>query len=196
MVELQDVLDACQLSLRQCHSFLEFACGHGRFTRHLARIFKNNQLVVSDVVDGSVDFLKDTLKVDGFYSSTDPDQLKIPGHYDVIFVLSLFSHLPANVWQKWFRVLYESLSTNGVLIFSTHGAKCATLDGVDWGNEQYRFFPSSESSVLDGQTYGATYASAEYVTQVVKKALGPSVEVRVIEGHFWARQDAIVVTRR
>lgn len=195
MVELQDVLDLYGLSLRQCGSFLEFACGQGRFTRHLARIFKQDQLTVSDVVPGSVDFLQNAMGVKGFYSSTDPDQVKISGQYDVVFVLSLFSHLPPLVWRKWLQVLYGSLKPNGILIFSTHGEKCARLAGVNWDETECSFYPSSESTVLDGQTYGCTYASIDYVQHAVKEALGTHVNIKTIQNHFWGNQDCIAVSK-
>jgi SAM-dependent methyltransferase len=180
---------------RCASSFLEFACGQGRFTRHLARIFKQHQLTVSDVVPGSVDFLQSAMGVKGFYSSTNPDEVKIPGKYDVIFVLSLFSHLPPQIWSKWLNVMYEALTQDGVLIFSTHGEKCARLAGVDWDQTECRFYPSSESTVLDGETYGCTYASIEYVLNSVREALGPQVKVKTIQNHFWGNQDAIIITR-
>ena len=194
MVELQDALDAYGMSLRQCKSFLEFACGQGRFTRHLARIFKQSQLTVSDVVPGSVDFLHQAMGVKGFYSATDPEAVKIPGKYDVIFVLSLFSHLPPPVWSQWLKVLHAALAPDGVLIFSTHGEKCARLAGVDWDDTECRFYPSSESTVLDGQTYGCTYASIEYVQRAVKEALGEGIKIKTIANHFWGNQDAIMVS--
>lgn len=195
MVELQDVLDSYNMSLRHCAHFLEFACGQGRFTRHLARIFTKNQLTVSDVVPGSVDFLKQTMAVDGFYSTIDPAKLTIPGRYEVIFVLSLFSHLPPAVWGAWFRVLYNALAPGGLLIFSTHGEKCARLEGVDWGDSGCKFYSSSESAVLDGHTYGSTFASPDFVTASVHEALGDSVAVNVIQSHFWGNQDAVVLSK-
>ena len=195
MVEFQDLLDQCALSVHRCNSFLEFASGQGRFTRHLARILKKQQLTVSDVVPGSVDFLQKAMGVKGFYSSNDPAALTIPGEYEIIFVLSLFSHLPPAIWGQWFKVLYGALTADGVLIFSTHGEKCAQMAGVSLSGVDTKFYPSSESTVLDGETYGCTYASSEYVERAVMAALGSSAQVRIIPNHFWDNQDAFVVSR-
>ncbi len=195
MVELQAALDASSVSLRQVTSFLEFASGHGRFTRHLARVMTKGQLTVSDVVPGSVDFLVNTFAVKGFTSSTDPLKLVIPGTYQVIFVLSLFTHLPVEVWQNWLKVLHAALEPGGVLIFSTHGEKSARKDGVDWGHGENKFFTASESSALDGQTYGCTYTSLNFVKTQLVDALGSSVKIQTLEGHFWGAQDAVLVSR-
>ncbi len=192
-VELQQVLDVCDLSLGKCSSFLEFASGHGRFTRHLAKLLKPGALTVSDVVPGSVDFLKDTFGVKGFYSDTNPEQVAFTEPYALVFVLSLFSHLPEAVWTPWLKALFGALQPGGVLVFSTHGEKCARLAGVELPADGYRFFPSSESKALDGHTYGSTYSPVGFVEQRLKAALGSSVKFRVLADHFWGNQDAIVV---
>lgn len=194
MVELQQILDGYSRPLGRCKSFMEFASGHGRFTRHLARVFKEGQLTVSDVVPGSVDFLRSTLGVQGFYSSNNPDELRIPEKYDVIFVLSLFSHLPSSVWKSWIRVLHAALKPEGLLIFSTHGEKCASQAGVDLDAQGYKFYPASESTALDGATYGCTYASLAYVKNAVTEALGATVTVQTVPNHFWGNQDAVMVS--
>lgn len=195
MVELQDALDLHHLSLRRCTSFLEFASGQGRFTRHLVRVLNKGQLTVSDVVPGSVDFLKSTFGVQGFYSSAQAEDLKIEKKYDVIFVLSLFSHLPTTVWSAWIRVLFDALGEQGLLVFSTHGEKCAALVGVDLSQEESKFFAASESSVLEGEAYGCTYARLAFVQHLVHTTLGDKVSVKVIPNHFWGNQDAIMVSR-
>lgn len=193
-IELQEALDQCSMSLRKCSSFLEFASGHGRFTRHLARILSQGQLAVSDVVPGSVEFLINTFGVKGFTSTTDPLALTLPGKYQVIFVLSLFSHLPTQIWQPWFKVLAAALEPGGVLIFSTHGEKSARQDNVSWGEKEHAFFAASESSALDAQTYGCTYASLRFVKDQLAQALGKDVKIQAIPGHFWGAQDAIMVS--
>lgn len=193
-VELQQALDMCNKTLGRCASFLEFASGHGRFTRHLARILPKGALTVSDVVPGSVDFLRDTMGVGGFYSDVDPHKLAMPGKFEVIFVLSLFSHLPSHTWQAWFKVLFDALEPNGVLVFSTHGQKCAKLIGVDMSEAGYHFYPSSESTALDGQTYGCAYAGPEYVRSQIMEALGDRAKVQTLVNHFWGNQDALVVS--
>ena len=194
MIELQEILDRHSLSVQRCGKVLEFASGHGRFTRHLARVLNKGELTVSDVVPGSVDFLRNAMGVKGFYSSTKPEEVAVPEKYDLIFVLSLFSHLPATVWSAWIKVLHAALNPKGLLIFSTHGEKCASMEGVQLDSEGYRFFPSSESSALDGETYGSTFASVAYVKNAVTQALGTTANIATIPNHFWGNQDAIVVS--
>ena len=192
-MELQEALGAIDRPLWKCRSFLEFASGHGRFTRHLARVFRDGQLTVSDVVPGSVEFIRSTMGVNGFYSHANPLDLEIPSQYDVIFVLSLFSHLPLPVWGGWLTRLHSALAPGGVLIFSTHGERCAELEGVSLPMEGVRFFSSSESTALDGESYGTTFVTLDVARRTIKGALGENVRMQTISSHFWGNQDAILV---
>lgn len=193
MMELQEVLGAVDKPLWRCNSFFEFACGHGRFTRHLVRALTPARLTVSDVVPGSVDFLQETFGVDGFYSSTNPESLAIPRKYEVIFVLSLFSHLPFSAWVPWIAKLHSALVPGGVLVFSTHGESFAQHEGVQLEPDGTRFFSSSESSALDGEQYGTAFAAAATVKRIVQQAVGAEAAVKTLPAHFWSKQDAFMV---
>jgi SAM-dependent methyltransferase len=193
MVELQDVMEQHGQTLSASQGFLEFACGHGRFTRHLVNRIPQGHLTVSDVVPGCVDFLKKLCGVHGFESHTDPMSLAIPGAYQQIFVLSMFSHLPDSTWGAWVGRLFSALKPGGLLIFSTHGLKCAQQSDVTLNVEGYAFFPSSESSAIEGQVYGTAFTSPEYVRNTVKIALGEQVQVDIMPNHFWGNQDAVVI---
>ena len=100
--ELLLLMDALGKPLTSAGSVLEFAAGFGRFTRHLARALPG-RVTVSDIHPGSVDFLRAQFAVEGFYSSHDPHALVIPGRYDLVFVLSMFTHLPPARWGPWLR---------------------------------------------------------------------------------------------
>lgn len=185
-----------QLDRKLSHSarFLEFACGYGRFTRHLVKVLPQGALHVSDVMPGSVDFLRERLGVDGFYSTTDPAGLNFPGRYDGIFVLSLFSHLPHATWSAWLARLYDALEPGGMLIFSTHGERSAEVAGVSLPDDGYAFFAESESSTLEGEVYGCTYTSTAYVQRAIA-CLPGTPRVTRFPAHFWGNQDGYVIIR-
>lgn len=194
LCELQRTLDRAGRNLYSCASFLEFACGHGRFTRHLAQTLPPGALTVSDVVPGCVSFLRKHWPVMGFHSASDPDQLDIPGRYDIVFVLSLFSHLPGATWHAWLRTLYGAVAPGGVLVMTTHGAEAARKSGVDWGEAGFAFFAASESQALPGSEYGTTFTSAGFVERAIAAAAAQA-EVVHVPSAFWSYQDAWVVHR-
>lgn len=192
LCELQRVLDRAGRNLYRCPSFLEFACGHGRFTRHLAQALPPGALTVSDVVPGCVAFLRQNWAVKGFDSTPDPAALAIPDRYDVVFVLSLFSHLPESTWHAWLGKLYGIVAAGGVLIMTTHGEEAARKSRVDWGASGFAFFSASESTSLRGAEYGTTFTSARFVRQAIAAAAIPG-EVTHIPSAFWSYQDAWIL---
>lgn len=195
LCELQQVLDRFGRSIYRCTSFLEFAAGHGRLTRHLAKAMPPpGALTVSDVVPGSVAFLRQRFGVKGFDSAVRPEDLRPPQSYDVVFALSLFSHLPESTWHAWLSRLFEATAPGGILIFTTHGERAARASGVDWGSSGFAFFVSSESRVLASAEYGTTFTSAPFVERAIAKA-EPGAAVTHVPSAFWNYQDAWVLMR-
>lgn len=194
--ELMVLLEAVDRPLLKMGSVLEFASGHGRFTRHLVKALGGAERVtVSDVVEDAVSFSQQQFGVRGFVSSTEPEQLAWPGRYELVFVLSLFSHLPRSTWGRWLRHLYAALAPGGLLVFTTHGAKAARHDQVTLDAEGFFFAPSSESRAVDAQDYGTTFTSEAFVRSRIAQELGAGQLLHQVPQHFWNHQDAWVVQR-
>lgn len=195
LAELLLLFERLDRKLSRPGRFLEFASGFGRLTRHLVKIVPSGNLHVSDVLPGSVDFLVEQFGVEGFYSASQPGSADWPGSYDVIFVLSLFSHLPRTTWDAWLREIYSHVAPGGVLIFSTHGETSARTLGVTLPQDGFAFHPSSESKELPGEQYGSTFTSAAFVRAAIASNLDCAAVIGV-PAHFWGNQDAFAVVRR
>lgn len=193
--ELQSILSKINISLSNVSSFLEFASGHGRFTRHLVNQLPQHSLTVSDVVTSSVPFLTQTFGVKGFLSALDPMELHLDEKFDMIFVLSLFSHLPAGLWESWLKKLFDAVNPGGHLIISTHGEYSAQQLGVEMSGDDYKFIANSESKQIDKLTYGSTFTTARYVNKAIKTYCSEAKSVQHFPTHFWSNQDAWVVTK-
>lgn len=194
LCELQRLLDCFGRSIYRCKSFLEFAAGHGRFTRHLVGVLPPGALTVSDVVPGSVAFLRARWGVDGFESTARPEDLLIPGRFEIVFALSLFSHLPEFTWPGWLGRLFDAVAPAGLLVFTTHGERAARANAVDWGPEGFAFFASSESRALSGDVYGTAFTSPQFVARIVE-AVAPAATRSHFPAAFWNYQDAWVLAR-
>jgi hypothetical protein len=191
--ELMLVLESVGRALTRVGSFLEFAAGFGRFTRHLARVLPG-KVTVADVQPGSVEFLKERFGVEGFHSSLDPEALRVPGRYEVVFVLSMFTHLPPRRWQAWLEALFEAVAPGGVLVFTVHNEAHGRELGVTYAADGTHFIASSESSSLDAGAYGTTFTTRAFVEREVASAL-PGRAMHYREIAFWAGQDAVVVEK-
>lgn len=193
--ELMLMLEAVDQPLLKTPRVLEFASGHGRFTRHLTKALGAGRVVVSDVVPSAVEFSKSTFGVDGFLSASVPEEVQWPQRYELVFVLSLFSHLPRSTWSRWLKVLYQAVAPGGLLVFSTHGVKAAAFDSVVLDEEGFFFAPSSESHAIDAQEYGTAFTSEAFVLQSIADTLGADCLVHKAPVHFWNHQDAYVLRR-
>jgi SAM-dependent methyltransferase len=191
--ELMLLLERVEKPLLKTTSFLEFASGHGRFTRHLVKAIGAERITVSDVVPDAVAFSSRTFGVRGFESSLVPEQVAFPQKYDVVFVLSLFSHLPKSTWSRWLKCLYGAVAQGGVLVFSTHGLKAAQHDSVTLDDEGFFFAPSSESMAIDVEQYGTTFTSENFVLKQIEHTLGAHVLQHKALLQFWNHQDAYVL---
>jgi SAM-dependent methyltransferase len=193
--ELVLLLERAGRRLTACGRVLEFASGHGRFTRHLVKALGPERVTVSDVVPQAVAFSTAHLGVQGFVSTSDPAALRWPGRYDLVFVLSLFSHLPRSTWSAWLERLWEAVAPGGVLVFTTHGDFAARRAGVWLADDGFHFVAASESKAIAVEEYGTTFTSPAFVQSRIE-ALTPRPERwRMEPAWFWAHQDAFVLER-
>lgn len=194
--ELLVLLEAVDQPLLKMNHVLEFASGHGRFTRHLVKALGASRVTVSDVVADAVDFSRATFGVQGFPSASIPEDVQWPRQYDLVFVLSLFSHLPRHTWTRWLQALHGAVAPGGVLVFSTHGQKAADFDHVTLEDDGYFFAPSSESQAIDVHEYGTAFTAEPFVLAQIEKTWGLGALVHQVPVHFWNHQDAYVLRKR
>lgn len=72
LAELMLLLEQARQPLLQAGGVLEFASGHGRFTRHLVKAIGAERVTVSDVVRDAVAFSQSTFGVPGFSGAAQP----------------------------------------------------------------------------------------------------------------------------
>jgi SAM-dependent methyltransferase len=149
---------------------LDFASGYGRLTRLLVHQQLADEVTVADILEGGMQFQAEQFGVRTILSRTRPEELVTPARYDLIFVASLFTHLPPSTFTAWLRRLAELLEPEGLLIFSVHDESIAPekVDGI-------HFKSSSESRVLDVEDYGSTWVTEGYVREQVA-TLGASYD--------------------
>lgn len=193
--ELMLLLEAVDQPLIRTARVLEFASGHGRFTRHLVKTLGAERVVASDVVADAVDFARNTFGVEAHLSTQRPEDLLLPARYPLVFVLSLFSHLPRSSWQRWLDRLWDATAPGGVLVFSTHGVEAARRQDVALDSDGFFFAASSESHAIDANDYGTAFTSDVFVRHAIARLQPPPAKVHAAPVHFWHHQDAWVLCR-
>jgi len=189
--ELMLLLERLDRPLLAFASVLEFACGYGRFTRHLAHAMPG-RVAAADILPGSVEFVGRQFGVEAFPSDFEPEQIRFPQRYELVFVLSLFTHLPVEDWGRWLKVLAAAVAPGGMLVFSVHSEALAAAQGVRFDDRGVHFVPSSESPSLDPARYGTTFTTRAVVERELHKAIGKR-PLHYADDAFWVGQDAVVV---
>ena len=175
-------------------SVLEFACGHGRFTRALLQEVEPARLTVADIYEDAVAFQASQFGVRGLTSVRDPADYPDKDRYQLILVSSLFSHLPVDTFKQWLAKLYTLLDEDGVLVFSVHDEAILPAP-LELEANGMLFIPQSESRSLEPAQYGTTFVSERFMQRVIQEACpGSGAFVRIPKG-LWRYQDLYVVSR-
>jgi 2-polyprenyl-3-methyl-5-hydroxy-6-metoxy-1,4-benzoquinol methylase len=172
--EIESILAALGAPLADAGSILEFACGSGRLTRHLVRRVSPAKLTVSDIDRHAVDFVTRTFGVRGLYSTSEPEELVHDARYDLILVVSLFSHLPIQTWTRWLERLNELLMPQGLLVFSTLPWQAGESPPIPEQTEAFELglLYSEQNETrgrLSGNEYGTSFVRTQFVLGAVEE---------------------------
>src|SRR6476661_1366992 len=180
-------------SFENVPSFLDFACGYGRFTRFLIQEMPPEKIWVSDIYANAVKFQTEYLGVSGIVSTGKPENYLIDRKGDSILANSFFSHMPERTFTNWLQNLYDLLTPNGILMFSVHD-QCLLPPHIEMPANGILFSPQSESQSLDKEEYGTTYVTEKFVRECVARVSGGKAFVHRIKKGICRFQDLYVVT--
>jgi SAM-dependent methyltransferase len=107
--------------LESVKRILDLPCGHGRVARHLRAAFPDAEIHFSEIDKEGADFCAKTFGGKPHYSVPDLTKANVPSGFDVIWIGSLFTHLPRDKVQLWLTYLSERLAPNGILVATFHG---------------------------------------------------------------------------
>ncbi|MEG4046908.1 methyltransferase [Microcoleus sp. Pol17_C1] len=182
-------------SFENVPSFLDFACGYGRFTRFLIQEMPPERIWVSDIYANAVKFQTEYLGVSGIVSTGKPENYLIDRKFDCILANSFFSHMPERTFTSWLQNLYNLLTANGILMFSVHD-ECLRAPHVEMPANGILFSANSESQSLDKEEYGTTYVTEKFVRECVERVSGGKAFVHRIKKGICRFQDLYVVTNK
>jgi SAM-dependent methyltransferase len=151
-------------------SFLDFAAGYGRTTRFLVEHLPAERVTVGEIQRDALEFQQREFGVKTLASPRDPDELESSTRFDLVFVASLFTHLPDRTFGMWLAKLWELVAPGGVLVFSVHD-EAINRGGVPL-QDGFAFIPRSEISDLPVEDYGTNFTTAGYVRRRLDAAIG------------------------
>jgi len=157
---------------------LDFACGYGRSLRYTIADFGADRVWGAEILPGAVEFVGGVLGANALASSTDPAELDLGRQFDLIFVSSLFSHLPEHTFVPWLARLHEHLTPNGLLAISVHD-EFLLPPGESLSASGIFFQPTTEVTSLDTSEYGATVVNETFVARAIEQATGSPTHRRL-----------------
>lgn len=173
---------------------LDFAGGYGRSTRFLVRGHEAAAITVCDILPDAVEFQRSRFGVTGAVSATSPEDLELDGPFDLIFVGSLFSHLPERSFGRWLARLAALLSPQGLLAITTHD-QSLMLPGREMPDSGLYFEAMSDlGERLELADYGSAWVTPAFVERTVDEVLGPNWGRRRVARGAWTYQDLWLVS--
>lgn len=102
---------------------LDWGCGPGRIIRHLPNVIgKGCEFFGTDYNEKSIDWCSKNLTAIQFNKNSLKAQLPYEDNYmDVIYGLSIFTHLSEPLHYDWYNELYRVLKPNGIMFLTTQG---------------------------------------------------------------------------
>jgi SAM-dependent methyltransferase len=108
------------IAIHQCQNILDFGCGCGRVIRHLRHL--PARLNGCDTNPVAVEWCAEHLPFGRFAVNALESPLDFDDEsFDLVYALSVFTHLPERLQLHWMRALRRVLAPGGVLVLSLHG---------------------------------------------------------------------------
>jgi SAM-dependent methyltransferase len=169
---IREAVTAADRSFDDLRTILDFGCGCGRTLRRWAAL--DAEVHGTDVNPALVDWCRKNLTFATFSVNGPLPPLDLPSSgFDLVYAISVFTHLPGDAQRSWIDELRRVLAPDGVLVITTHGAShAAGLPG-----EQRAAFERGELVVDYPDAAGSNICAAYHPPSWVRERLAHDLDV-------------------
>jgi SAM-dependent methyltransferase len=195
---IAEILEAAGHPLARQRTILDFGCGPGRLAACLHELHPRARLHACDIDAEAIGWARAALPDVARFSVSDAEP-PLPfddASFDLVYAISVFTHLPEDLQTAWLGELRRILKPGGILLTTTLNPAAYDLpapvkaDGVATG-----FAYWGDVAVTEGlpDFYRLAYHSHDYV----RRKWGRDFEVLHVGDHdLNGTQDAVVLRRR
>src|SRR5208283_4554883 len=94
----------------------DFGCGYGRITRIMREMFPDSEIVASDVSADKGEWCAKHFGAIKHVAEIDLDHLELPGHYDLIWLGSVVTHLEEEYARRLLKILRDHTTEHGIIM--------------------------------------------------------------------------------
>jgi SAM-dependent methyltransferase len=213
--ELARTLEVVGRSPAELGSVLDFGCGAGRVLPSFAAIAPRATLAGCDVDQSAVEWARRHRPGHRWELSSFVPPLPFEAEsFDLIYSISVFSHLGASLQGGWLRELRRVLAPDGIALLSVHGrhafeqfrtgrvrtAWCpaGVFHRSGLGAEEFVFAPYTRSMWTEGELpgVGREYGLAFHGAAHVRTAWGRELEILDVRERALTGWQDLVVCRK
>jgi SAM-dependent methyltransferase len=212
--ELQSALyTSTEKTFADYSSILDFGCGSGRQTRHLLGFAPAAQVYGVDVDEPSIAWLNAHYQFGVFRHTAPTPPMPIEDtRFDLIYAVSVFTHLNPSSQEAWLSELARVASDGGALLITTHGPVALDKDlknaphlfdssflpsQSDLEREGFLFYPYAVEEHADAYGRDSVYGSAYYSHDYLKQSWSRYFEkIAIVPSGLNNYQDIVVVSKK
>lgn len=117
---IEETLAAAGKTFDDVDRWLDFGCGYGRVLRFLVERVPPGRITATDVIEEGAEFCRSEFGVTALPSRRELDSIRL-GSFDFIYAISLITHLNERNSEAFLRLVGDSLTDGGIVMFTTHG---------------------------------------------------------------------------
>jgi len=122
--DLQAAFEAVRDPGAEYGRWLDFGCGSGRVGRFVVELPFVRSICGTDVDEQAIRWNRRHLRAGSFIHVPEGSALPLPDEsFDVVFAVSVFSHLAEESQRRWLREVHRVLRGGGLFLASTHSEK-------------------------------------------------------------------------
>jgi SAM-dependent methyltransferase len=190
---LREALGAQGVAMESLGTLLDFGCGCGRVVRHWSGL--PGEVHGSDLNPALVEWCRRHLRFARFErNGLAPPLPYREGSFDLVYALSVFTHLPEALQLPWMGEVRRVLRPGGFLAITTHGARYA----AELAPREREAFAAGRLVVRESGEAGSNVCGAYHPPEYVRSTLAAGFEVRELrpEGAMGNPHQDLWVLRR